>query len=473
MVIRRRTFVGGTAAAAAATVGVMRYRDSKKVLSKKPGDKPNILLLCIDDLRDWVGYKAAHPGVYTPNIDELRTQSYSYNQAYCSVPVCIASRGSALWGLSPETVNLDGLKDNASYNQLQHSKTLHALPHWFSQAGYQTISTGKVFHYQRGTPHLWDVFQPYAEDNGKSWGDHGTFFDYGPLRPGENHADQVSANFATEQLRSSHSKPWFMALGLFQPHVPWRLPQWAFDLHPLADVVLPEIRAGDLDDIPAAGVVLANEPAIDGGKGQVTQHGAIVRAGLWREHVQAYLAACSHTDAMVGQILAALDASEYAENTAVVLWSDHGFHLGEKLHWRKMALWEQATRVPLLVRAPWRVEGGGGFDMPVSLLDLAPTLTDLAGIPTPAQFEGASLIGLSEQEALQRPAQMRWGNAVSTRIGQWRWTRYADGGEELYDLANDPMEYNNLLGTTGSFNGGLDALRQPGYRYQADTSSLG
>jgi arylsulfatase A-like enzyme len=161
---------------------------------------------------------------------------------------------------------------------------------------------------------------------------------------------------------------------------------------------------------------------------------------------------------MVGQILDALDASPYADNTAVVLWSDHGFHLGEKLHWHKMALWEHANRIPLLVRAPGRVEAGGGFDLPVSLLDLAPTLTDLAGIPQPAQFEGASLLGITPEIAATRPAEMRWGDAVSTRIGKWRWTRYADGGEELYDLSVDPREYNNLLGTTGRHEGGLAAL---------------
>jgi arylsulfatase A-like enzyme len=161
---------------------------------------------------------------------------------------------------------------------------------------------------------------------------------------------------------------------------------------------------------------------------------------------------------MVGQILAALDNSRYARDTAVVLWSDHGYHLGEKLHWRKMALWEQTTRVPLLVRAPWRVEAGGGFDDPVSLLDLAPTLTDLAGIPTPAQFEGQSLVGITPAAAAARPARTRWGSAVSIRKGKWRWTRYRDGGQELYNLEEDPREYNNLLGTEGRLNGGLRSL---------------
>jgi arylsulfatase A-like enzyme len=473
MAIRRRTLLSAAAAAAAAaTLGCDNSRQDKASGLESSsnagpqgpgqtgttiGDKPNILLLCIDDLRDWVGYNSAHPGVYTPNIDQLRTQSYSFNRAYCSVPVCIASRGSALWGLKPDTVKLDGLKDDTAYWNLVNSANTHPLPHWFSRAGYETISTGKVFHLQRGTPRFWDVFRPY-QDIPVSYGDHGTFFDYGVLDPGKMHIDQVSANFAVEQINTPRSKPWFMAIGLYQPHVPWRLPQWAFDLHPLDKVILPEVREDDLDDIPPPGVALAREPAGTINGSSYNQHDLVVESGLWRQHVQAYLAACSHSDAMVGQIIKALDASEYADNTAVVLWSDHGYHLGEKLHWRKMALWEQATRVPFLIRAPGLFEAGGGFDLPVSLLDLAPTLTDIAGIPRPGQFEGDSLVGISTEVANQRPAHMQWGDAISTRVGNWRWTRYAAGGEELYDLSVDPGEYNNLLGTTGRHKGGLAAL---------------
>lgn len=473
MVIDRRKFLSAAAAAAAASVvGCTRSASDKAdngavgtapgsntTAPAKPalGENPNILLLCVDDLNDWVGYLGAHPGVHTPNIDRLRAQSYSFNRAYCSVPVCIASRASAMWGLSPETTKVHETDDIDAYWALMRSPQLFPLPHFFSQAGYETISTGKVFHWAMGTKRLWDVFLPY-KDSPVTFGDHGTLIDYGVLAPGEIHADQIAANFAIEQLQGSHAKPWFMAIGLYQPHVPWRLPQWAFDLHPIDKVVLPEVRADDLDDVPPQGVALARFPVANLNGVEITQNELIMRSGLWPQHVQAYLAACSHTDAMVGQMLDALDASPYASNTAVVLWSDHGFHLGEKLHWHKMALWEHANRIPLLIRAPGRVEAGGGFDLPVSLLDLAPTLTDIAGIEKPAQFEGESLLGITPEIAATRPAQMRWGDAVSTRIGKWRWTRYADGGEELYDLSVDPREYDNLLGKTGKHEGGLAAL---------------
>lgn len=470
MPIRRRTFITGATAAAAA-IGYHQYSrvaaktaegsavgpDVARDFPPPLGANPNILLLCIDDLNDWVGYTAAHPGVYTPNIDRLRAQSYSFNRAYCSVPVCIASRSSVLWGLRPETTKVDETEDQSAYWELIKSTTLHPLPYWFSKAGYETMSTGKVFHLAMGTKRFWDVFQIY-KDTPVSYGDHGTFFDYGVLEAGEIHPDQVAANFAIDQLKTPRSKPWFMAIGLSLPHVPWRLPQWAYDLHPLEKVVLPEVRDDDLADIPQDGVTLARYPAFTHEGKDYNQYDIVRESGLWRQHVQAYLAACSHTDAIVGQILSALDAGQYGSNTAVVLWSDNGFHLGEKLHWHKMALWEQATRVPLLIRAPGLLEPGGGFDSPVSLLDLAPTLTDIAGIPRPAQFEGESLLGITADIARQRPAEMRWGDAVSTRIGKWRWTRYPDGGEELYDLSVDPREYNNLLGKTGKHQGGIAAL---------------
>ncbi len=468
MVIRRRQFLTG-AAAAAATMATLSCSEKGKPAgaaqapalsaSKTLSDRPNILLLCIDDLNDWVGYLGSHPGVRTPNIDRLRAKSFSYNEAYCSVPVCIGSRASVLWGLTPDATGVREHEDNAAYWQLAMSPDLKPLPLWFSDAGYETISTGKVFHYQKGTPRFWDVFKPY-KDSPVTVGDHGTFFDYGLMPPGEIHQDQKAADFAIAELQKEHDRPWFMAIGLFQPHVPWRLPRWAFDMHPLEEVVLPEVRLDDLDDIPPMGVTLAKSPMLVTPEAEVSQYDLVIDAGLWPQHVQAYLAACSHTDRMIGQILDALESSPYADNTAVVLWSDNGYHLGEKLHWRKMALWEHATRVPLLISAPGRLDAGGSFDAPVSLLDLAPTLTDLAGIATPEQFQGKSLIGITTEQANARPANMRWGDAISTRVGNWRWTRYPDGGQELYNHADDPREFNNLLGLNDSHEGGIATLLQ-------------
>ena len=468
MPIKRRTLLSGLAAGAAATTlgcdrspdmatEALRQHGARNAKRLSPQQHLNIILLCIDDLRDWVGYMDSHPGVHTPNIDRLRARSLSFDHAYCSVPVCLASRGSTLWGISPQSAGLYTDSDLKPYRALFEDPNLQPLPWWFSQAGYETISTGKVFHWGMGTKRYWDVFKPYPSIP-VTYGDHGTFFDFGLLPEGEQHADQVAADFAVQQINQARKHSWFMAIGLFQPHVPWRLPKWAFDLHPLDDVVLPVVRDDDLEDIPPAGVKLAQFPSLEAEGKTVTGHDLVVGSGLWRNHVQAYLAACSHTDAMVGQILDALDNSPHAQHTAVVLWSDHGYHLGEKLHWRKMALWEQATRVPLLLDVPGRVEANSSFDSPVSLLDLAPTLTDIAGIPTPSQFQGQSLLGITREQARARPAHMVWGEAESLRVDNWRWTRYADGGEELYNLAEDPREHNNLLGRTGRHQGGIEAL---------------
>ncbi len=480
MSIRRRKFLQASATIAASGLGgcsnlidggalpnngdvyANKPATSPPAIKKPPApDRPNVLLLCIDDLNDWVGYLNSHPGVYTPHIDKLRAQSVSFNRAYCSVPVCQASRGSALWGISPTTAALNGSQaDFNAYQRLVKSDTAKPLPVWFSDAGYETISTGKVFHFVPEARKFFELFLPYEPPSFLSTiGNSGTFFNYGTIPADSVHVDQRSTNFAIEQFKYTNERPWFAAIGLQQPHLPWRVPQWAFDLHPLDQVVMPEVPAEDWDDIPDSALDLIIKEYNFNNKKR-TQHELVVESGLWKEHVQAYLACCSHTDAMVGQILTALDNSEYADNTAVVLWSDHGYHLGEKMHWRKMALWERATRIPFLIRAPWTVEANSSFEEPVSLLDLAPTLLNLANISPPAQFEGQSLLNITREEARARPANMYWHSAVSTRLGNLRWTRYADGGEELYDLHNDPHEHRNLLGKSGRHVGGIDALRE-------------
>ena len=253
MVIHRRKLLVAAVAAAAGAAALAacnnssllrdEARDTGPVAGDEPlkpskpalGKAPNILLLCIDDLNDWVGYMGTHPGVYTPNIDRLRAQSYSFNRAYSSVPVCIGSRASVMWGLRPETTHINDHEDSVAYGQLMKSQEFRPLPRFFSEAGYETISTGKVFHWAMGTKRYWDVFKPY-EESAVTFGDHGTLFDYGLLKPGEIHADQIAANFAVGQLNMERTQPWFMAIGLYQPHVPWRLPQWAFDLHPIDEL---------------------------------------------------------------------------------------------------------------------------------------------------------------------------------------------------------------------------------------------
>lgn len=443
MPLTRRRFLAGSLAS---VVGATALSGCGGSAESRP---PNILMLCIDDLRDWVGYLGTQPGTYTPNLDALAASSFSFDRAYCSVPVCRASRPSVLWGWSPvRTGVFDHLTpaSRAAHAALWNDPdaTASTLPKLLADGGYQTLSTGKVFHDPR--PEQWDVYAPYERiaDLPVHPSYLETLFSYGVLPPGEVHTDQKSADWVSEQLGEPRTQPFFMAVGLYQPHLPWLLPQWAFDLHPLEDVVVPEVRADDLDDVPAAAVTLSDFPTIDIGGMEITNYELVESSGRAAEHVQAYMAAVSHTDAMVGQILDSLDRSPHADNTVMILWSDHGYHLGEKLHWRKGTLWEQANRIPLLIRGPG-FEAGGRTDQPVSMLDLAPTVLSLAGLDAAPLHDGHSLLHATDAELAARPPVTFWEGHRSVRSGPYRYTRYADGSEEFYDHRIDPREHDNAI----------------------------
>jgi arylsulfatase A-like enzyme len=224
---------------------------------------------------------------------------------------------------------------------------------------------------------------------------------------------------------------------LFRPHLPWYVPQKYFDMYSLDDVTLPTIRDDDLDDLPPQGLKFAEARRSD--------FETIKDAGKWKHAIRAYLASITCADARIGRVLDALDGSRHAKNTIIILWSDHGWHLGEKQHWHKTTLWEEATRVPLVIHAP-------GFrpavcDRPVSLLDLYPTLNELTGGDAGKSFDGVSLVPLLRDPKAEwdRPAviEFKRGNAA-VRSGRYRYIRYRDGGEELYDHHTDPHEWNNL-----------------------------
>lgn len=245
-------------------------------------------------------------------------------------------------------------------------------------------------------------------------------------------------DYGIEQLQKKQEKPFFLAIGLHKPHMPWNVPRKYYDLHPLDQIQLPPYQENDLEDLPPAAIRFA-KPQGD--------HKQIVDSGRWKEAVQAYLAAISYADAMIGRLLDALDASAYRDNTVVVLWGDHGWHLGEKHHWRKFALWEETTRAPLIWVAPGITKPGGVCERTVDFMTIYPTLTDLAGIPTPQHVEGKSIRSLLADPKAQ------WNEPVITtyefsnhavRTEGWRYIRYANGDEELYDEAKDANEWTNL-----------------------------
>jgi arylsulfatase A-like enzyme len=250
--------------------------------------------------------------------------------------------------------------------------------------------------------------------------------------------DHKMVDYAVEYLQRKHEKPFFLACGLFRPHMPWQVPRKYYDMYPPEKITLPDVPTNDLDDVPAAGVKMARP------KGD---HATMLRTGNWRHAVQAYLASISFADAEVGRLMKALDASPYSGNTVVVLWGDHGWHLGEKSHWRKFSLWEEATRAPLIMVAPGLTKPGSVCRRTVDFMHIYPTLAELCGLPIIDQLEGRSMLPLLMDPTAEwkLPAITTHGrNNHAVRSERWRYIRYANGDEELYDHDADPMEWTNL-----------------------------
>jgi arylsulfatase A-like enzyme len=442
--------------------------------------KPNILFVAFDDLNDWIGCEGGYPGkVHTPNIDRLASRGVLFTNAHCTAPVCNASRASLLTGVRPST---SGVYENGEdWKRSPAVRDVLTLPHYFREHGYWTGGAGKIFHalswinYSYGSdqndPAAWDEFYPsmateiptdrFPEGATRRGTDErwtwqwprmakGTgqlprrtppyYFDWGAAPPSEQKfADVKTVNWAAAQLAKNHGRPFFLAAGIFRPHIPWYVPKEYFDLYPLDSIVLPPVRDWRLGLPPAAQQY---------GQERRGWHEWIVANGEWKKAVQGYLAAITFADAQFGRLLAALDASPYARNTIVVAWGDNGFHLGERETWEKFTLWEESTKVPLIVTAPGQARAGGRCDRAVSLLDIYPTLVELTGGPAPGhKLEGTSLMPLLRNPKAPREVPAITNAAPgdhSVRTDRWRYTRYADGSEELYDHHSDPNEYHNL-----------------------------
>jgi len=413
----------------------------------------NILFIAVDDLRTWVGYTGDYPGtIHTPNIDALAAVSTRYLAAYTPVPQCVGSRTSVLLGQSAATHGIDRshFESLGDYNALFNNPFTITLPEVLSQNGYYTAVTGKVFH--TPFPDRWDESGPAT-----IIADLGGLLDPGPdntyinpevLGEFEEHPDQTVATWASDFITNyigggTGAQPFFLAVGFYQPHLPWRVHQAYYDLYPLGGVVTVAPVAGELDDEPTTAVDYAAMPLLFG---SIPQYDAVELAGKQAEYTQAYLATISHTDAMVGQLLAALAASPYASNTDIIFWSDHGWHLGEKRHWRKNTFWQPAVRVPLLVSSPGNVNYPvSDVTDSVSLVDLAATVVDLAGLPPHGTFEGAPLYDAANRS----PAQIHLRGGRATISGDFKNVDYdlsSPGLNHLarYDLVNDPNELVNL-----------------------------
>ncbi|MFT5302086.1 MAG: choline-sulfatase [Mariniblastus sp.] len=421
---------------------VLALATTTVVADQPESDQPNVLLISIDDLNDWVGCLAGHPQAKTPNIDRLATRGTLFENAHCQSPVCNPSRASMMTGRYPHTTGIYFLSPDLQ--QAPVLKGVKTLPEVFAAGGYKTMATGKIFH--RGDRRFFEEYEPSGgfgpRPEKKISQPHGhPLWDWGVYPEDESRMpDMKAAKWAVGQLHKRHDKPFFMGVGFYRPHVPMYAPQKWFDMHPRENIKLPLVQADDRKDLSQYAIDLTNLNHVS------PTHEWVTGANQWEHAVQSYLASVSFADHCLGMVLDALDSSEYADNTIVVLFSDHGFHLGEKQRWAKRSLWEDGTRVPIVISAP-------GFNsnqrtaQPAELLDVFPTLLELAGLPADAKQEGQSLVPLMDDpnQAWDHPAITSYGvGNFAIRTAQYRFIQYYDGSLELYDLSEDPHEWTNL-----------------------------
>ncbi|MEA3364065.1 MAG: sulfatase, partial [Candidatus Hydrogenedentes bacterium] len=307
--------------------------------------RPNVLFIAIDDLNDWVGCLGGHPDARTPNIDRLAARGVNFTRAYCSAPACNPSRTSLLTGKLPSTSGV--YHNNQPWRPAMPDAV--TLPQHFMANGYRVMGCGKIFHGRFPEPESWHEYfdnagSPLPPNRPLNGIPRTAHFDWGPMDCNdEDMNDWKLIDWAQTRLEREWDKPFFLAVGLVKPHLPWYVPRKYFDLFPPDKITLPDVNANDLDDVPEAGRKMARTQS---------DHRRVLETENWRKAVSGYLATGAFTDACVGRLIDILDNSPYADNTIIVLWSDHGWHLGEKLHWRKFALWEEATHNPLMFVVP-------------------------------------------------------------------------------------------------------------------------
>ncbi|MCC5930096.1 MAG: sulfatase [Cyclobacteriaceae bacterium] len=422
------------------------------LISKDPG-RLNVLFICIDDINNWVGYLGENHQARTPNIDQLAESSMVFLNAYCAAPVCGPSRTSLLYGIYPHKTGSYGhheVYDPGNISKLANRETLPAL---FKREGYYTAGAGKIFHYES------DGFQTYydAKNDPEPNPEHpdtysSSSFKFGPVKPEQEKEiiDFRITEWAIEQLKQDFDVPFFISVGYKKPHLPWIAKESNFDTFNLDSIKLPPFYANDLDDIPNSGKVFARTIFGFNKLEKESDHEFITRQPeLWERLVRAYMASIHHTDEMIGKLMEALNSSQYKDNTIIVLWGDHGWHLGEKEHWRKMTLWRKGTRTPLIIYAPSVTIEGSRYAYPVSLQDIYPTLVDLCGLNTEQELDGMSLLPVlgNPQTRQDRAVLISHGPGnFAICLDRWRYIQYYNGEEELYNIETDPHEFYNLAG---------------------------
>lgn len=402
----------------------------------------NTIFISIDDLFSlgaWPEYRSI---ARTPNLDAFSEGSTVFENAFSAVALCNPSRSSVLSGQSPWN---SGIVDNNSYlfTRVDPAQT---LPGVLRAAGVEVALGGKVFH------ELPDETSAIADRMLGSGGFRNGYSDAGTHVGNLNYgttsgmmSDDRLADAASRFLSGAHES-FFLALGIYRPHADWVVPKRFFDLYDRDQIPVPDFN--DISEFSAFGQALAGTPF----------HDDVLNADAWVDLIHAYLASVSYADYVFGRMIQALEASEYASSTNVVVWSDHGFHLGDKQYWHKFTVWEEAARAPLMIREAGQTVGKI-ISTPVSLVDIYSTTLELAGVDISANVDSNSLVPLIRGEEREPEGVITWlYGSFSLRTEEYRYIRYEDGSEELYDIVADVHQTKNLFDNL-SYAGALAEIR--------------
>jgi arylsulfatase A-like enzyme len=406
----------------------------------------NVVFISVDDMNNWVSILKNYPGIQTPNLERLAKHGANFIEAHTASPVCNPSRFSTLTGLLPSTTGIYDRKTPTK--KLVKEKKYKFVMDYFKEAGYLTVGIGKILHTGLNRAYKWDKYHKFTINkqvkrmNGIS-DITDAFFDWGEFVGKEEDIDDVKmVNLAKNFLEQVHLRPFFLAVGIHNPHLPWVVPSRFFDMYPIEKIQLTNYE-GDNSDLPSAAQEFIN----------IQDDKALANVENKKETIRAYLAALSFTDELLGRLLDSLEKSRYADNTIIVFWSDHGLHLGEKNHWRKSTLWRESTHIPFIISTPeTRKNAGLIVSEPVSLLDTTPTLLDLCNI----NFRSSSFDGISLTPLINKKPGTVWSHPAisimnpgnySVHFQNWHYVLYANGDQELYDLNSDMEDRYNLAQT--------------------------
>lgn len=421
---------------------------NKKIEKLNEPERPNILLIAVDDLNDWIGILEGHPQAKTPHMDKLARRGVLFSNAHCQAPVCNPSRASIMTSLYPSTTGIYFLNPDITESPIASKNVV--MPKRFQQEGYDVFAAGKLFHNGKGIneTHIpnyagqFGGFGPMPKEKISTYPGH-PLWDWGvyPERD-DQMPDYQIASWAEERLAEKQDQPFWMGVGFYRPHVPQFAPQKWFDLYPLESLELPKTIARDLEDISSYGISITREKHVS------PTHDWVLENDEWKPLIQSYLACVSFVDEQVGRVINALDNGDYGDNTYVVLFSDHGFHIGEKERHAKRSLWEDGSRVPMIIMGPGIPEGKV-CNKPVQLLDIYPTLLELSGLEHDSKHEGNSLVPLLQNTEVEWPhyARTSFGPGNYAIVSEdYRFIQYRDGSEEFYDHKSDPNEWYNQVG---------------------------